>query len=278
MLLPVFGMGCSGRSSGATTRAPSSPAVAATPDSSPTAQASTPAISGQTGTATHAARIVAISAGHGGPNNVGAVHKDASGHADLVEKELTLDVARRLNGVLQQRGYGTVMIRDGDYSLSGADANENFTASVRAESQARADVANNAHADVVLALHFNGSEDPSQSGTEVYYDPDRAFGAQNQRLATSVYDALLAGIGGLGYRVRARGVMNDAPIGERFGQAHTFLLGEASGFRVTTMPGIICEPLFLTNEGDASLLKRDGTLQAIAVAYADGIDSYFAAQ
>ena len=70
--------------------------------------------------------------------------------------------------------------------------------------------------DIVLALHFNGSEDASQSGTEVYYNPDRSFGQQNVKLAMSVYDALLAGIRGLGYTVHPRGVMNDAPIGERF--------------------------------------------------------------
>ena len=242
-------------------------AMAPVPSTAPPAATTTPT-AGQPHT-------VAISAGHGGPHNVGAVHKDVQGNADLIEKDLTLDVARRLNAVLQQRGYRTVMIRDGDYSLSSNDTGELTTASVRAESQARADVANSAHADIVLALHFNGSEDLSQSGTEVYYNPDRSFGQQNVKLAMSVYDALLVGMRGLGYTVHPRGIMNDAPIGERYGQAHTFLLGDALGTHTTTMPGLICEPLFLTNAGDAALLNRDGTLQALAVAYADGIDAYF---
>jgi N-acetylmuramoyl-L-alanine amidase len=271
-LLVTMATGCSGgHASPATSRGTtqSFTATATPPDASTTHQP---------GTAAPAAaqpHIVAISAGHGGPHNVGAVHKDASGNADLVEKDLTLDVARRLNAVLQQRGYRTVMIRDGDYSLSNNDTGELTTASVRAESLARADVANGANADIVLALHFNGSEDASQSGTEIYYNPDRSFGQQNARLAMSVYDALLSGIRGLGYAVHPRGIMNDAPIGERYGQAHTFLLGDALGAHTTTMPGLICEPLFLTNEGDAELLKRDGTLRALAVAYADGIDAYF---
>src|SRR5438067_1706634 len=251
-----------------TTDSPTGTATAPTVSPTPAARAPTSSSPAQPHT-------VAISAGHGGPHNVGAVHKDAQGNADLVEKDLTLDVARRLNTVLQQRGYRTVMIRDGDHSLSSNDTGELTTASVRAESQARAEVANAAQADIVLALHFNGSEDPSQSGTEVYYNPDRSFGQQNVRLAMSVYDALLGGIRGLGYTGHPRGIMNDAPIGERYGQAHTFLLGDALGEHTTTMPGLICEPLFLTNEGDATVLKRDGTLQALAVAYADGIDAYF---
>ncbi len=59
------------------------------------------------------------------------------------------------------------------------------------------------------------------------------------------------------------------------GQGHTFLLGESPGFRVTTMPGMIGEALFLTNEQDAELLRSDNVRQAIAEAYKTGIERYF---
>ena len=226
-----------------------------------------------TGTAVAQTHVIAISAGHGGPTNVGATHRDAQGNVDLVEKDLTLDVARRLDALLRAGGYRTVMVRGGDSSLTEPGAGS--IDATRRESQARADVANEAGAEIVLALHFNGHDDPSQSGTEVYYNPDRSFGDKSEALARFVHDALIAGIRATGYETRDRGLLNDAPIGARFEQEHTFLLGEATDFRATTMPGIICEPLFVTNDVEAALLLRDDIRDAIARAYKAGIDAYF---
>jgi N-acetylmuramoyl-L-alanine amidase len=219
---------------------------------------------------------VAISAGHGGPDNIGAVHKDAQGQVDLVEKDINLDIARRLDALLRASRYRTVMIRDGDYSLA-ATVPGDFAQTVRNESQARADTANAAGADIILAVHFNGSDQPSQSGTAVYYDPDRSFGVKSKVLATSINDAIIARLHAIGYDTQPRGVMNDSMTAGAAltGEGHTFLLGESPGFRPTQMPGMIGEALFLTNDTEAALLQRDGVRQAIAQAYKDGIGRYF---
>jgi N-acetylmuramoyl-L-alanine amidase len=253
--------GCGG--GGARTAAPS-------PSTMPPATAAPT----QVATAQPHAYTVAISAGHGGPDNIGAVHKNAQGQVDLVEKDLNLAVARRLDALLRAGGYRTVMIRDGDYSLATTVAGD-FAQTVRNESQARADKANAAGADIILAIHFNGGE-PSQSGTAVYYDPDRSFGEQSKVLATSIYDAIIARLHAIGYDTQPRGVMNDsATAAGALARGHTFLLGEAPGFRSTQMPGMIGEALFVTNDSEAALLQRDDVRQAIAQAYKDGIDQYF---
>jgi N-acetylmuramoyl-L-alanine amidase len=217
-----------------------------------------------------------LSAGHGGPANIGAVHRDALGNVDLVEKDLNLEIARRIGELLRAAGYETLLIRDGDYSLSTASSGD-FGESVRAESQARADLANEAGADIIIAIHFNGSEDPGQSGTGVYYNPDRDFGEANRVLATSLYDALLDRLRALGHHAGEHGVLDDGltAAAALTGTGHTYLLGEAPGFRVTTMPGAIVEALFLTNDADAAFLTRDEGRQAIAEAYVDGIERYF---
>ena len=259
LLLAGCGDGISRAAPSPTPAAPST----ATPTPAPTAQAR--------------ARMVAISAGHGGPDNIGAAHQDAQGQTDLVEKDLNLDVARRLDALLRAAGYRTVLIRDGDYSLAPA-APGDFAATVRAESQARADIANEAGADIILAIHFNGSDDPAQSGTEVYYNPDRPFGEASGVLATSIYDAIIARLHELGYDTRRRGVLDDGGTAAAglTGEGHTFLLGETPGFRSTRMPGMIGEALFVSNDTEAALLQRDDVRQAIAQAYKDGIDTYFA--
>jgi N-acetylmuramoyl-L-alanine amidase len=259
--LLVLGAGCGG---GSERGAEPSPSTTPTATAAPT----------EVATAQPHPYAVAISAGHGGPDNIGAVHKDAQGQVDLVEKDLNLDVARRLGQLLRSDGYRTVLIRDGDYSLAATVAGD-FAQTVRNESQARADKANAAGADIILAIHFNGG-DPSQSGTAVYYDPDRSFGEESKVLATSIYDAIIARLHAIGYETQPRGVLNDsATAAGALARGHTFLLGESPGFRPTQMPGMIGEGLFVTNDTEAALLQRDDVRQEIAQAYKDGIDQYF---
>lgn len=261
-LLPGLLLAAGCRDAGQRTSEPS-PSLASTATAMPTPEA------------LHRPYTVAISAGHGGPDNVGAAHTNAQGEADLVEKDLNLDVARRLDRLLRAGGYRTVLIRDGDYSLATTVPND-FAASVRGESQARADKANAAGADVVLAIHFNGG-DREASGTGVYYDPDRTFGDKSRMLATTIYQALINAFHELGYDVREHGVMNDSmtAAAELSGTGHTFLLGESPGFRSSQMPSIIGEALFVSNDTEAAMLQRDDVRQAIAQAYKGGIDEYF---
>ncbi len=216
---------------------------------------------------------MAIDAGHGGPYYFGAARKFADG-SDLVEKDLNLDIALRLEAVLKEAGYNALLTRRGDYTLTPFDPSQ-YRASQRAELQARVDLANGAAADILVSVHFNGSNDPGQAGTEVYYNPDRSFGAASYALAAAVHDALLTAIRDQGYDPPDRGVRNDAEVGGDPAQPHSFLLGTDEGFRASQMPGIIGEALFVSNEAQAALLMRDEARQAIAAAHKAGIDAYF---
>ncbi len=217
---------------------------------------------------------VAIDAGHGGPYYFGATHLDGQGNIDLIEKEIDLDVALRLDALLRDAGYQTLLTRDGDYTLTPFDPAD-FRASQRNELQARVDKANQAQADIIVSVHFNGADDRSQSGTEVYYNPERSFGESNRALAVFVHDALISAIRSLGYDDRDRGVKNDSEVGGDPSNPHSYLLGTDKDFRPSLMPGIIAEPLFLSNDQEADLLRRDDVRQTIAAAYKTGIDAYF---
>jgi len=92
-------------------------------------------------------RIVALDPGHGG-DDVGARSGDGLG-----EKQLTLEVARRLRTLLETRlGLRVILTRDDDRSL-GPDA--------------RAAAANAGRADLLISLHANGAFSPEPSGAEV---------------------------------------------------------------------------------------------------------------
>ncbi|MCK5845685.1 MAG: N-acetylmuramoyl-L-alanine amidase, partial [Victivallales bacterium] len=82
-------------------------------------------------------RRVVIDAGHGG--------KDSGARNDrysLLEKDLTLDVSRRLKALLENAGFEVVMTRDSDVYIPLAQ---------------RPKVANRAKADLFISLHFNAA-------------------------------------------------------------------------------------------------------------------------
>ena len=99
--------------------------------------------------ATRTWQTIVIDPGHGG-DDVGV--RSAKG---IEEKQLTLDIARRLRAMVENRlGLRVILTRDDDRAL-GLDE--------------RAAVANNGKANLLLSLHVNGSRGPEQSGAEVFH-------------------------------------------------------------------------------------------------------------
>lgn len=91
---------------------------------------------------------VVIDPGHGGSDN-GAVYRD------LKEKEITLQLARRLRQRLADRGWTAVLTRESDQFLSLSD---------------RARLARDHQGDVLLSIHLNSSNDERAHGMEVYFE------------------------------------------------------------------------------------------------------------
>ncbi len=99
---------------------------------------------------------VVIDAGHGG--------KDPGSHSfGLVEKNLTLDLAKRLEKILKAKGLSTELTRRTD---------------VFVELEDRAKKANTKKRTIFVSLHFNGHSDRSIGGTETLYWPGSDSGRQ----------------------------------------------------------------------------------------------------
>ncbi len=271
----------------ASTREPASTTITPTPSAQPTPSAEptprvtmAPVVLAPTASPTpvpiyHAPPyMVAIEAGHGGPNWFGAVGYDADGNR-LIEKDLALDTALRLDELLREAGFETLVVRDGDFTLT-PFASADYRPNMIAETQARVDLANAAQADVLVSIHFNGAVYSSLRGTETYYNPDRSFGAESYALAMFVQGELLGALAGLDHEVNDRGVRNDAEVGGDPDNAHSYLLGTNDGFSPSLMPGIISELLFLSNPEDAARAAEAETRQGLAEALRDGIAAYFA--
>lgn len=92
-------------------------------------------------------RIV-LDPGHGGEE------EGAAGPSGLLEKDLVLDVSRRLLQALQRRGFEVSLTRTGDRDVPLDE---------------RTAIANNRGADLFLSLHANASPSSSARGAETYY-------------------------------------------------------------------------------------------------------------
>ena len=91
---------------------------------------------------------VVLDPGHGGEE------EGAAGPSGLLEKNLVLDVSRRLMMALKLRGFDVSLTRTGD---SNVPLDE------------RTAIANNRGADLFLSLHANASPSTSARGAETYY-------------------------------------------------------------------------------------------------------------
>jgi len=117
-------------------------------------------------------RRVVIDPGHGGEEQ-GAV--SGSG---LKEKDLVLDIARRLRDRLQGMGYAAALTRDEDQRL---------------DLDSRAAVANRLKADMFLSIHANSSRRESARGAETYFLSHGSSDDEARRLAMSENEAAGAG-------------------------------------------------------------------------------------
>ncbi|MDP2946364.1 MAG: N-acetylmuramoyl-L-alanine amidase, partial [bacterium] len=91
---------------------------------------------------------VVIDAGHGG-NDPGAI-----GRGGLREKDVNLDIARRLSALLKEEGVEAVLSRSSDRFIP---------------LSTRVNIANKSGADLFISIHSNANRSRSLSGFEVYY-------------------------------------------------------------------------------------------------------------
>jgi N-acetylmuramoyl-L-alanine amidase len=219
-----------------------------------------------------AVRRVVLDPGHGG-DDPGAV---GSG---LREKDLTLDIARRLRTALQAAGFEVVLTRDADEMVS---------------LRQRAQAANAAHADLFLSIHVNSIPSPGRRGVETY-----VLGTTSDPHLTELSRAenAVSGYSMADLRNVLEGILRDArrDSSERFGRAvqgrmYTALRAsnpalddrgvKQAPFVVlldTQMPAVLAEVACISSPDDVALLRDDAYKQRIADALAAGVRSGAAA-
>jgi N-acetylmuramoyl-L-alanine amidase len=122
---------------------------------------------------------VVIDAGHGGYDRGGIPGQRVS------EKEMTLDVARRLRSVLSASGYRVVMTRDSD---------------VFVPLGTRTSIANSYRNAIFVSVHFNSATRRGASGIKTYF-----YGRDSLSLASAIHHYVAGGAPSENRGVRRRG-------------------------------------------------------------------------
>jgi N-acetylmuramoyl-L-alanine amidase len=195
--------------------------------------------------------VVVLDPGHGGKDS-GAMC------GGVMEKDLTLDIARRVDRLLDSEGVATLMTRVGDSYVSLAD---------------RAAFGNRAKESIFVSIHFNEDNKPVATGVETYYaahqiNSGSAFASwlpffsqsssnspkpESQTLAGFIQEALV---------VRTRSV-------DRGTQAKQFFV-----IANVTSPAVLIEGGFITNKDELSKLVSEDYRDQLAAAVADGVLRY----
>lgn len=177
------------------------------------------------------APVIVIDPGHGGKDT-------GSKNYTLVEKNINLVVATKVQEILQNKGYEVSMTRTTDKTVS---------------LDLRYGMANSLKADIFVSIHTN-STNPVKNGATIII-PRNHDQKKSLNLAKHIYDQFKTA----GVNVQANGIYTD----ERG-------LAVLNG---TQMPAVIVEIGYIV--GDASKLSNEAYLNDIASSISAGIENYF---
>jgi N-acetylmuramoyl-L-alanine amidase len=224
------------------------------------------------------APVIVIDPGHGG------VETGAIGPGGLQEKDVTLDLARRVKTLLEKQGIVVVLTRDEDRVLPLDD---------------RTAIANQNRAELFLSIHLNASKRKAAVGAETYYLSTDATDAEARTLAAlenKAYQAPDAAPTSTPEAAPDRGLelilwdlAQNTYLAEssRLAESMQRELNELTGvrdrgvrqapFRVlmgATMPAILVEVGFISNPEEEARLKDDAYKDKIALGIAQAVAEF----
>ena len=173
---------------------------------------------------------IGIDAGHGGPQSNGAV-----GLSGLKEKDMNLDMAYQLKGILEKQGAKVVLSREVDEGMTIRERQDKFIEN---------------KCDIVISIHCNAGGGPlSTLGTSTYY-------------RYNVYKPLAEDI--LGYLLEMEGVKN-------FGMVGNFNFSLSA---ITDFPCVLVETLFISSLWEEEQLADPAFRKAMMENVAKGLNDY----
>ena len=183
-------------------------------------------------------KVIVIDAGHGG-SDPGTI-----GFSGNYEKDINLDISKKLKEKLKSNGYKAILTRDSDEYV---------------DNLLRAKLTNKKRARVFISIHGNAMENNNSiNGIQVLYYPNRKStigDLNNNELARIIMGSLINGTG-----AKDKGIVDREDL---------IVLNQ------TKMPAIIIECGFLSNEKEEQLLLTDDYQNKVVDSIYMGLEEYF---
>ncbi len=189
-------------------------------------------------------RIIVLDPGHGGPDG-GAVG------GEVLEKEIALNVAKKLRDYLQQQGALVLMTRETDRDLA-SPSTRGYSRRKTEDLHERTLFINHSDADLFISIHLNAIPSPRWRGAQTFY-----YGSliENERLAKFIQAEL------------RRNLENTHRVAKMIDTV--YLLKHAK------KPGALVEVGFLSNPDERELLASDHYQTKLAASIYKGVLRYF---
>jgi N-acetylmuramoyl-L-alanine amidase len=162
---------------------------------------------------------------------------------DLVEKDITFEIAMHMQRMLAEKGA--------DVLLSRGETSDTTL-------EQRAALGNASGADILVSVHVNAANNTNASGSSTWFNApegdDSHDRAACRKLADCIQKAMLAAGGLSDYGIR---------------EANFAVL------RASLIPAVLVEVAFLTNTGDAAKLSDPKFRERLAEGIVNGILDYF---
>lgn len=187
-------------------------------------------------------QVIIVDPGHGGsdPGKVGV--------NNALEKDLNLEIAKRVQAKLEKEGYQIIMTRDTDEMLGDQKGSNKKVQDMKA----RVDLINQSKAAIVISIHQNSYQEGSIKGAQVFY---YSHSAEGEKAAKVMQESLLTFDPGNTRQAKA----ND-----------TYYL-----LKKTEVPAIIVECCFLSNYEEAEKIVTEDYQEQVADAICVGVGNYF---
>lgn len=185
-------------------------------------------------------QIIVIDPGHGGIDT-------GASRGNIVEKDITLAIAKRLARDLSQGGAAVILLRENGKDLAGDDFQGRIRDRKRKDMNTRVRRANDAKADLMISIHTNAELGSSSSGAQTFYQP----GDEKSKMVASAIQEEMK---------RVLGNTRRKAVGGNY-----FVL------KKTHMPAVIVEVGFISNPREAGMLTDPEYQSKVSYAIFSGI-------
>ena len=185
-------------------------------------------------------KIIYLDPGHGGPDP-GAMYKD------IKEKDINLQISKKLEERLTKLGAIVYLTRYGDYDLSV----NNTINRKRSDLSRRGNIINKSDCDLFLSIHLNAESTGIWKGAQTFYNTNNK---QNKEIAKILQQQFKDDLNSK----RKEKNKNDLYLQKRINN-----------------PGVLIEVGFLSNASERYLLRQKTYQDKVTLSITNGILKYF---